>query len=438
MPGFLKGSALLEVLNGTNMNSSGRNISVYADGTGVAVPKLLGHLYAEIVRGKELFSFVYDNAWLSSKQVQYLDPDLHLYRGRQYPQPDKPSFGLFLDSSPDRWGRLLMRRREAIQARKGSHAGHPLSESDYLLGVHDVARMGALRLKTDEAGPFLAVDSKLATPPWTSLRELEQAARGFEAEDDNIMEERWLNLLLAPGSSLGGARPKASVMDPAGSLWIAKFPAKQDEEDSGAWEMVVHDLAVCFGLHAPKARLERFSQYGSTFLVKRFDRTMKKERIHFASAMALLGKSDGMSAQDGASYLELVEFIIRAGSAPQSDLEELWKRIVFNIAVSNTDDHLRNHGFLLDNSGWQLSPVYDVNPCPYGTGLSLNISEDDNSLDFDLALAQASFFQIEHHRANNLIEQILATVSGWKQIASTYGIARSSIKRMERAFHYSH
>jgi serine/threonine-protein kinase HipA len=419
---------------GGPMGESGKSIFVYAHWQGLKNPLLLGTLDIGMARGKEFFSFEYDKAWLESKLVHQLDPDLQLYQGRQYPLAEKPSFGLFLDSSPDRWGRLLMRRREAIQARHEGRKVSRLDESDFLLGVHDAARMGALRFKTEIDGPFLAEDSMLSTPPWASLRELEHAAGVFEISEDAEEEEQWLSVLLAPGSSLGGARPKASVLDPDGGLWIAKFPAHRDEADTGAWEMTVHTLALRAGLSVPEARLELFSKRGSTFLVKRFDRTPKGERIHFASAMTLLGKSDGASAQEGASYLELADLIMRTGEQPVDDLKELWKRIVFSIAVSNTDDHLRNHGFLLGQSGWRLSPAYDINPIPDGNGLSLNISEDDNSLDFGLALAQAPFYQLDPKRAHSLLGEIGEAVSGWRTIATGYGISRTAQNRMEKAF----
>jgi serine/threonine-protein kinase HipA len=416
------------------MSEPDRVIHVYADWVPLAGPKKMGEIHELTVRGKALVSFEYNQEWLSETQVLMMDPDLQFYRGRQYPRGGRSSFGIFMDSSPDRWGRLLMRRREALAAEKGNSLPRKLSECDFLLGVHDEARMGGLRFRTESSGAFLADDSDFAVPPWTRLRELEQAAVAFESESGSPGEAEWLSLLLAPGSSLGGARPKAAVIDPSGFPWIAKFPSKQDEEDAGLWEMVVHDLAIRAGLDVPEARLERFSRYGSTFLVKRFDRSSGGRRIHFTSAMTLLGKNDGASARDGSSYLELAEFIVRSGVEPDRDLSELWKRIVFSIAVSNTDDHLRNHGFLLDSRGWRLSPLYDVNPDPYGSGLSLNISEEDNSPDFNLALEQAGYFHLENRQALLLREQIRDAVAGWKETAEDYGVSRASIARMRPAF----
>ena len=264
------------------------------------------------------------------------------------------------------------------------------------------------------------------------LRTLESASIALES-DEKGQEEKWLSQLLAPGSSLGGARPKASVQAPDGSLWIAKFPSKHDEWNSGAWEIVVHDLAAKCGLNVPVAGLETFSSTGGTFLVKRFGRKAA-HRIHFSSAMALLGKTDGDGA-DGVSYLDLASFIKTNGALPKQDLKELWMRIVFSIAVSNTDDHLRNHGFLLTEDGWILSPMYDVNPNIYGDTLSLNVNMEDNSARFDLALETAEYYGVDIHAAKNAVEYTKKTIrETWRKLATSYGLSKTAINRMEPAF----
>lgn len=410
-----------------------KTIFVYENWT-ESDPKLIGKLYVSYIRGKEQFSFEYETEWLKSPTANYLlDPDLSLYNGRHYAPMDKTLFGVFADSCPDRWGRLLMRRREAELARREERKPKKLGESDYLLGVYDKARMGALRFKTEERGMFLSDNQELATPPWTTLRTLESASWGFE-NDESGMETKWLRQLLAPGSSLGGARPKATVKDERGNLWIAKFPSKHDEYNSGAWEMVVHDLAKMCGLDVPEAKLETFSKNGSTFLVKRFDRDGDR-RIHFSSAMTLLGKTDGASGDDGSSYLELVSFLKANGAEPKRDLKELWKRIVFNMAVSNTDDHLRNHGFLLSKNGWRLSPLYDVNPIPYGDNLSLNVSMDDNSISIELAMSVARYFGLNKREACDISEKIIKIVcENWRLVAGRYGLTRNACEYMSPAF----
>lgn len=401
------------------------------------IPNKIGILYMDGGRGKKVISFEYDEGWLANTEGSFVfDPDLSLFRGRQYTPFDKSMFGVFADSCPDRWGRLLMKRREAILAKKEERKPKRLTDIDFLLGVYDETRMGALRFAVSEEGPFLANDKDLATPPWTTLRKLESASLAFEKNDDG-MEEKWLRQLLAPGSSLGGARPKASVAAPDGSLWIAKFPSKNDEIDIGAWEMVVHDLAVLCRLHVPEAKLECFSKTGSTFLTKRFDREREK-RIHFASAMTLLGKTDGASAADGSSYLDIASFIRKYGAASEKDLQELWRRMVFNMAVSNTDDHLRNHGFLLSDEGWILSPLYDVNPCAFGDILSLNVDQNSNLIDFGLALSVAGLYELTEKQAEEELKEIRDIVeTNWKKTAQKYNISRGEIEAMSPAFDMS-
>lgn len=392
----------------------------------------IGTIYVSQTRGKEFYSFEYEQSWLENQHMM-LDPDLHLYKGRQYINDDKYIFGVFADSCPDRWGRRLMKRREELRAKKAKEKPRKLLESDYLLGVYDEARMGGLRFKTNLNGEFLSNDEDCATPPWTSLRELEQASIAFE-NDDAGLDGKWLKQLLAPGSSLGGARPKASVMAPDGSLWIAKFPSKHDDFNSGAWEMVAHDLALMCGLNVPEAKIGKFSKLGTTFLVKRFDR-VGEQRIHFSSAMTMLGKKDGANATDGSSYLEIVSFLRANGAKPKRDLQELWKRIVFSMAVSNTDDHFRNHGFVLSDEGWELSPLYDVNPDIYGEYLSLNVDSDDSSIDFDLATDAAPFYGVEEEQATKLVVSIKNIVQdNWQLLAKKYGISRGEMDRMRPAF----
>jgi serine/threonine-protein kinase HipA len=414
-----------------------KKILVYADWQELNGTTLMGVLQAEQVRGKEVFSFEYSKEWLDQGKsvVQTLDPDLGLFSGPQYNYDAKPNFGIFMDSAPDRWGKVLMERREAMQARMEKRKPLPLMESDYLLGVHDLYRMGGLRFKLDEEGEFLDADSSKAAPPITSLRTLEEAS--LHLEDEDAIEDpdfsTWLNLLMSPGSSLGGARPKASVIDPKGQLWIAKFPSRKDERDIGGWEMVVNELAIKAGLHVAEGEAKKFTQDNHTFLTKRFDRINGK-RIHFASAMTLLGHTDGTNGSAGVSYLHIAEFIMRNSSQVDKDLEELWRRIVFNIAVSNSDDHLRNHGFILSKDGWQLSPAYDINPIPLSRGLNLNISEFSNELDLDLAREVAEKFRVDKKRSEAIIDEVLKAVSAWKKVAAATGISRSEILSMESAF----
>lgn len=414
---------------------SHRTIYVYADWAGLGQPTLMGLLHSTLLRGKEIFSFEYDDAWLKSRNSQTLDPDLVFFSGIQYLNDEKPNFGIFLDSSPDRWGRTLMDRREAAIARSEVRQPKNLFETDYLLGVYDGHRMGAIRFKDSVDGPYLNNKTNMATPPWTSIRELEQASLKLEEDTGDDAENlKWINLLLTPGSSLGGARPKASVIDRHNELWIAKFPSLQDDRDIGGWEKVAYELAGNVGINVPESVTGKFYSKKHTFLTKRFDRTSQGERIHFASAMTLLGHTDGTNYTSGASYLDLAEFIMQNGASPDADLEELWRRIVFYISISNTDDHLRNHGFLLTDKGWTLSPAYDINPVPTGTGLSLNISTTDNALSIDLALEVAEYFRVSDQMATGIISVIQSEVSKWESIAEKVGIPKAERNAMARAF----
>lgn len=401
------------------------------------IPTFCGTLWSENLRGKELFSFEYADGWLASDRRFLLDPNLKFFRGPQYSQSE--NFGIFLDSSPDRWGRFLIKRREALEARKEGRPARILKETDYLLGVHDLYRVGALRFQRQSSGPYLDNDQNLTAPPWTSLRELEFASLEIEkgSSSENSNYEKWLRMLIAPGGSLGGARPKASVVDPSGALWIAKFPARNDVTNVGAWEMVVHQLAKESGIFLPEARVGQFTSAQHTFLVKRFDRNQKGQRLFFMSAMTALGRSDGDDASTGVSYLHLAELLQKYGSQADRDLQELWSRIVFNILVSNTDDHLRNHGFLVNESGWELSPAYDLNPNPDGDGLKLNISEDDNSQSLELVLSIAKYFRIKPHQAPERLREIQNAVQKWRNVADECGLSRAEIEDMATAFRIS-
>lgn len=411
-------------------------IFVYAHWDGIEAPFLMGSLYATPSRGKEIFSFEYYKGWLQSDYAQIIDPDLQLFEGAQYLNDEKSNFGIFLDSSPDRWGRVLMMRKEAAKARKEDRRPKTLMESDYLLGVYDTNRMGGLRFKTAKDGAFLDDNEAMAAPPFAALRDLEFASLQLEKEDapDNPEYLKWINMLMAPGSSLGGARPKANIQDTDGSLWIAKFPSQNDQQDMGAWEMLAYRLAIQSGIEMAPSRVQKFSHHQHTFLTQRFDRKIHNTRIHFASAMTLLGYTDGTDYQDGVSYLELVEFLMQNGADVDNDLKKLWKRIAFNVCISNTDDHLRNHGFLLTDSGWILSPAYDINPTPNGAGLKLNISENDNALDLDLVREVAPYFRLKEKEANAIIGTIQQNVGQWQKTAMDLDIPRNEMELMKNAF----
>ena len=418
------------------MSSNDKEILVFADWQGLNGPLLMGRLFASRLRGKEVFQFEYEPEWLKKESVLHIDPELAYYTGRQFPSSGRNIFGVFLDSMPDRWGRQLMLRREALMARKEGREARQLFESDYLLGVYDLQRQGGLRFKLVGDDRFLNDDKALAVPPMSLLRDLEHASMEIENSDDldDNIASKWLNMLMAPGSSLGGARPKAGVKDKEGHLWIAKFPGKNDDTDVGAWEMIASELGRQSGLNMATSKVIRLSSKHHTYLSRRFDRTSSGNRLHFASAMTLLQYNDGDDFTSGASYLELADFIIRHGAQPEKDLEELWRRIVFFVCIKNTDDHLRNHGFILHNDGWRLSPAYDVNPNPKGTGLRLNISENDNALDLELARSISPFFRVTPAKANEIIHRVNETVASWQAIANRYQVSKFDHNMMMPAF----
>ncbi len=409
-------------------------VEVYADWQPMEAPLLIGQLaYSDSSRGG-MFSFAYDKTFLTSTYRLQIDPILTLHSGELYNDEADKNFRAFLDSSPDRWGRILMQRRAAIEARKGIRATSRLNELDYLLGVHDSYRMGGIRFKRAGSNAFLDDNSEFTAPPMTSLRELEHAAMQIE-KDDNIDSDeyyRWLKMLISPGSSLGGARPKACVTDEQGHLWIAKFPNLNDTHDVGAWEMLCYELALAAGVDMFPSEIRQFSSGHHTFLTKRFDREGEK-RLHFSSAMTQLQYYDGEQSQ-GASYLEIAEFISNCGAQTEADLAQLWRRIVFNIAVSNTDDHLRNHGFLLTKNGWKLSPAYDLNPIVGKHGLHLNITDADNALDYQLAFDVKDFFRLSQTQATQIYDEVLIAVKQWQTVAKQLGISRAEQAMKKSAF----
>ena len=388
---------------------------------------VIGKLYYENIVGNDVYSFEYDESWLVKNSI-YLGPDINEYLGRQYSNSGY-MFGFLEDCCPDRWGRMLLERNESTIANKEHRKTKHLSEINYLLSINDEIRTGGLRFKVN--GEFVASSLDNSIPPYTTLRQLQDASLNIE-KDENILNEKWLKELLIPGTSLGGARPKASVIDENGEYWIGKFPSNKDEYDVGAFEKVANELAKMCEIKVPESRLEHFSNKGSTFISKRFDR-INKTRIHYDSAMCLLGKKDGES--NDSSYLDLANFLTKYGAYPKRDLEQLYRRMIFNMCISNTDDHLRNHGFLLINNKWELAPAFDLNPCKYGNRLSLKINEYDNLISFENALNVCERFFLTKDFAKNIIENTkLLVQSNYEKIAKTYSISSNQINYLKECF----
>lgn len=408
------------------------DIWVYVHWKGMKEPKCMGMLSAQQTKGRRAYSFSYDAHWINSQEQFLLDPDIAWFAGPQYPV-GKDNFGVFLDSMPDSWGRMLMKRRAALKANESQKPNPVLFDLDYLLGVHDLCRMGALRFKTEPNGDYLDNDALTPAPPWASVRELQHGAALLESNEDSDEVRKWLTMLIAPGSSLGGARPKANIIDEQGQLWIAKFPSQNDTIDKGAWEYLAYRLAIQAGIDMAECRIEKISGKYHTFFTKRFDRETT-ERIHFASAMTMTGKNEELIRDEIPSYLDIVEFIQFSGAFVDDDLKQLWKRMVFNICVSNTDDHLRNHGFVLTQAGWRLSPAFDINPSIDKDGLALNIDMERNALDLNLARSVGSYFRLSDEQMDVVIDEVRTSVQKWERIAAEIGISRSEQLLMSGAF----
>jgi serine/threonine-protein kinase HipA len=409
-------------------------VEVYLDADQMEVPSLMGALHRQPSGKGEVFSFEYDKAWIARAEAFSFDPDLALAEGHQYPSADRSNFGIFTDSSPDRWGRLLMQRKENMRARHEGRRPRTLTEWDFLMGVHDETRLGALRFKLPD-GPYVDSDTKLAAPPLTSLRALQAASLQFEQhinDEEHPEYERWLTQLIAPGTSLGGARPKASVRDEKGGLCMAKFPSRQDTRDVGAWELVANALARKAGINVPDARPLHFDESAfTTFLMKRFDRTAEGRRLAFVSAMTLTQHKDG---DEGASYLELVDLLQSRGADTAADCEQLFRRVLFNIRIHNTDDHLRNHGFFVDRNGIRLSPAYDINPSVDRKELSLAIDEMEAACDVSVAMNAYKSYGISAAQADRALQSIEAAVAGWRTEANGFGIPKADQTLMAAAF----
>lgn len=400
------------------------HISLY--GTSIRV----GTLYRQPARHRESVTFEYHPDWSNHAASFSLEPGLAVGKGRFHPGSGREMFGSIGDSAPDTWGRRLMQRAERRAAQKEGRPPKTLQETDFLLGVSDVSRLGALRFKQlgDEA---FQKPTEEGVPGFIQLPRLlasaERIERNEETDDD-------LLLIFAPGSSLGGARPKASVVDAKGGLAIAKFPKDTDEYSIEAWEHIALILAAQAGICVPHHELLRVADR-SILLSWRFDRS-GVTRVPFLSALSMLQLQDG----DRASYLEIIDELSEHGADVRADARELFRRMVFNILISNVDDHLRNHGFLWRGAaGWRLSPAYDLNPVPTDLKariLTTNISMDEGTCSIALALAQAELFGMRLAEAKTIVSEVARAVATWRAVARQVGQTEKQIDRMASAFEH--
>lgn len=404
-----------------------QKLFVYADFDWLDKPLLIGVLSCDSVRGNEIYGFSFDNEWLAKYGDVFLSDDLQNYTGTQYTRSERDIFACFSDALPDRWGRVLLNRREQIAAADEKRTVRRLTSFDYLMGVDDTSRMGGFRFADTRAGKFINFESSLRVSPLANVRELMHAAHEIEASEEKhlLPSKKWLAQLLHPGTSLGGARPKASVIDEDGSQTVAKFPSRKDDYDVAQWEHFCHVMGRKAGLNVAETRTIDGDKY-HILLSKRFDRTTDGKRIHFASALTLLGLTDGDNETTGYGYTDIVDFIVQHGCNVEQNLEELYRRVAFYIIVGNSDDHFCNHGFLLTRKGWELSPAYDINPTLSGSQ-SLLINRNTSESNIDILLESAGDYMLSSAKAQGIINNVRDAMKSWRNEARKQGLPQRDI-----------
>lgn len=401
-----------------------KRLYVYADFDWLDEAELMGELTCDTVRGNETYGFSFAREWLAQHGDVFFGEDLRNYPGVQYTSPEKDIFSCFSDALPDRWGRTLLNRREQIVASEEKRPVRRLNSFDYLVGIDDESRMGGFRFSEIPGGKYINCDASLRVPPLANVSELMQAAHEIEASEELhvLPSKRWLMQLLRPGTSLGGARPKATVKDDDGNLAVAKFPSRKDDYDVALWEHFCHVMGRKAGINVADTHVVSGGRY-NILLSKRFDRTGAGRRKHFASALTLLGLNDGDNASTGCGYTDIVDFIVRCGCDVKNNLEELYRRVAFNIIVGNSDDHFRNHGFILTQKGWELSPAYDINPTLYEEH-SLLINRETNKSDLDILLKSAGEYMLSADVAARIIAEVKTSMKTWRGEAAKLKLSR--------------
>ncbi len=405
------------------------NLYVYADFDWFDTPELVGHLTYERLRGSGTYGFNFDKEWLKNHGDIILSADIANFIGFQYTKEDHV-FGFISDTLPDRWGTRLLIRKEQAEAKEQGREVRPLYSFDFLKGVDDFTRMGALRFKETVEGDFMNTASHLSIPPLTTVKELTRISQEYEAADDKneLPEKKWILQLEHPGTSLGGARPKANVTDDDKGLWIAKFPSRNDLYDVALWEHFCHILAKEALINSAETQLLTVDDSHHALLSKRFDRNEKNKRIHFSSAMAMIGLVDGDNYETGHGYLDIVDAIVQKCADVDANLEELYRRVAFNICIGNSDDHFRNHGFLLTQKGWTLSPAYDINPTTSEyQGLLIDANSNEASLE-RLGEAYGDYY-LSQDKASQIINQVKTAVKNWRSVANSLHISPSEQER---------
>lgn len=404
-----------------------RQLYVYADFDWLDKPQLVGTLTCDTIRGSEKYGFEFDKTWLGNFGNIILSPDINPYPGMQYAQPGRGIFACFSDALPDRWGRTLLKRREQIAAKEENRSVRILTSWDFLGGIDDFSRMGGFRFAETPGGPFINTDDSFKIPPLTSVRQLMHAANEIELSEEKhvLPADKWIQQLIYPGTSLGGARPKATVLNEDNTPAVAKFPSRKDDYDVGMWEHFAHIMAKKCGINAAETGVIEGEKY-HILLSRRFDRTADGKRIHFASAMTMLGLVDGDNASTGHGYLDIVDFIIKQCRDVKENLEELYRRVAFNIVIGNSDDHFRNHSFLLTPQGWTLAPAYDLNPTlSQNQSLLINKYTDESSL--AILRESAADYMLMSAIADRIIKEVSDGMQSWKTVALRLGLPQRDI-----------
>lgn len=384
----------------------------------------VGILGCDNIRGNQIYSFEFNKDWLRNHRNIILSKDLNNYSGIQYMNDaDGYIFSCFGDALPDRWGRKLADLKSDMGNKNRTFLPQKLTDWDYLQAINDSTRMGGFRFINPETGNYINEDKGLSIPPLVKLNELQEAAAHIERDLDKKLppEEKWINRLFNPGSSMGGARPKACVLSQDNNIYVAKFPSVKDEYDVGKWEYLANQLAKECGINTADAKLLKPKEGYSIFLSKRFDRNSYGQRIHMASSLTMLGLKDGAGAETGNGYLDIVDFIVSGAIQSEKQLEELFRRVAFNICIGNTDDHFRNHAFVLTKDGWILSPAYDMNPTR-SVYQSLNINGSSNKSDINLLYKSHEEYLIGAEKAREIINDVVHTVKYWESMASSLKI----------------
>lgn len=387
----------------------------------------IGFLNYENLRGSDVFSFEYNIEWLQKYPDILLDKDLQPFTGTQYSQNGKGIFGCFADALPDRWGRKLIDLRMQQLLKENGKPRRNLSDWDYLKGVEDSLRMGAFRFIDDKTGKYITVINTYQVPPVIDINKLVEASKEIEKCESKHTEpeKKWIMRLFQPGSSVGGARPKACVTD-HGKLYIAKFPSIKDDKNISRWEYFAHQMAKECGINVANTKLISTNTEYDVLLSKRFDRTDDGKRVHMASALTLLGLKDGAGEQTGNGYLDIVDFIVSYGSNVEKNLEELYKRVAYNISIGNSDDHFRNHSFLLTKKGWELSPAYDMNPT-LNRHQALLIDEHTNEASLDRLFEAHKAYMLDERIAWGIIKDVTRIMKYWESTAIRCGINRKEL-----------